>query len=53
MKVTLGVLGVLEKGAPKVEDLVIFVYSQGHMGRGLEALRVLKIGSTSMIFFAW
>ncbi len=37
MKVTLGVLGVLEKGGAKVGDLVIFVYSHGHMERRLDS----------------
>ena len=32
VKVTVGVLGVLEKGDPKVEDLVIFVYSREDLG---------------------
>ena len=36
VKVTVGVLGVLEKGGPSVEDLVIFVYTHGHMGRSLD-----------------
>ena len=38
VKAAVGVLGVLEKGGPLVGDLVIFVYTHGHMGRGLEVL---------------
>ena len=36
----MGVLGVLEKGGdPLVGDLVVFVYTHGHMGRGLGLIR--------------
>ncbi len=39
VKAAVGVLGVIEEGGPIVGDLVIFVYSQGHMGRSLKRLR--------------
>ena len=39
VKAAVGVLGVLEKGGPSVGDLVIFVYTHGHMGRGLVLIR--------------
>ena len=39
VKAAVGVLGVLQKGGPIVGDLVIFVYTHGHMGRGLKRLR--------------
>ena len=43
VKAAVGVLGVLEKGGAKVGDLVIFVYSQLHMGWGLELERTSEI----------
>ena len=36
VKAAVGVLGVLQKGGPIVGDLVIFVYTHGHMGRSLD-----------------
>ena len=37
VKAAVSVLGVLEKGGPIVGDLVIFVYTHGHMGWGLDS----------------
>ena len=39
----MGGLGVLRYGDPPLGDLVIFIYTQGHMGRGLEIERTSEV----------
>ena len=43
MGVILGVLGMLRYGGPPLGDLVIFVCSHMHMGRGLEKSKELRL----------